>query len=1081
MIVVVLYAVAAVAALAALTLWRSRKVPRVASVTGGAALLSAMLALFLSTQSSAGSASVTGPPRTPAERVALLDNSLRAIEDGDRDAPRDRWDPDYVVNQTGNNPDSIVKWVKENTAWIPYRGVLRGPTGVLMDRQGNSLDRALLLATLLEKAGHTVRLAHSELPREKALEILSQLISARAVPRYEAAEADAGPSPTLETIAQQYRINPPEIEQTLSKQAADVEQMFVELRNRVVSQTERLLREAEPPTQTTDWTMRFEKAIGAVRDHWWVQRDDGGTWSDLDVLQIEATNPDVTVATAEIPADLHHELVVRVVAEQWAAGALKEAPVLEFTLRPVELSGQPIALQFWPAAWPKELHPDPNSQFGFRHQALEQTKWSAALIVGNDLVTQGVFAVDGEPQASGANPYGGLGAGIVGVIAQAQPQSTAELTAAWIEYEIRTPGHPTRTIRRAVFDLFGPAARSAGSTSHLAMDEGKRLTRSLALMMRTDILPVTSRVAPEFVTHLAAHSLLANRELMRSVVGNLSSPADIDRDSVLAKAAPTVTPLYSLAFARLEWSRFSDAIYVDRIGLLTRHRHAGPIGDRIAMRGAVEIVARDIGVSLVERDAFSIRLEQGVLDTNAESLWWLGEGLNNTAEAYNSSADWITLGSAQSGDVDRLSLPADARVRIKQDLASGLLVVAPKKPVRRGNDSFAGWWGINPTTGATFGTTGNGWAQCGTEYSTHLVVIGQFARGFAFEYALCHELAQAVNAFRLIASELRARGLFFYNGVIPVADPKDVAGAALGGCVIGAIFAGMLSTMPFFLVSNPERWAEFGIAGRTLKTINPYRMPTGTVVLRVPPRPVPKTLKVPQLPPGAGTALKGNPVSTGRYPRPGPGGTLAAGRAPAPKTGTSPQAPTGANPIAKGNPAGPAPNVRPGPKGTAPEATAPPPRAPKRLDLKTAEANYARALEGEAQLEHEARVAFDRMQDYRDRYPPEGWRGYKYQHPEYDPQVDNRNGDLLFQKIREKHAYMDAKVAPAEEAVLDARMRARGQAGKGGFPPPNPALRKAAPPPSPAPASNAKLAVGSSGAASSFYPFSGFPPIKPPE
>ena len=76
-----------------------------------------------------------------------------------RDAPRDRWDPAYVVKALGRNPDTLFAWVRENTTWIPYRGVLRGPMGVLMDRQGNSLDRATLLAALLVEAGHEARLA----------------------------------------------------------------------------------------------------------------------------------------------------------------------------------------------------------------------------------------------------------------------------------------------------------------------------------------------------------------------------------------------------------------------------------------------------------------------------------------------------------------------------------------------------------------------------------------------------------------------------------------------------------------------------------------------------------------------------------------------------------------------------------------------------------------------------------------------------------------------------------------------------------------------------------------------------------
>src|SRR5262245_51125917 len=48
---------------------------------------------------------------SPVDRVATLENSLRALADGERDAPRDRWDPGYVVAHVGQNPDSLRKWV----------------------------------------------------------------------------------------------------------------------------------------------------------------------------------------------------------------------------------------------------------------------------------------------------------------------------------------------------------------------------------------------------------------------------------------------------------------------------------------------------------------------------------------------------------------------------------------------------------------------------------------------------------------------------------------------------------------------------------------------------------------------------------------------------------------------------------------------------------------------------------------------------------------------------------------------------------------------------------------------------------
>jgi hypothetical protein len=50
---------------------------------------------------------------------------------------------------------------------------------VLMDREGNALDRALLTAAMLQAAGHTVRLAHGRLSRERAAALLPMLVAGR--------------------------------------------------------------------------------------------------------------------------------------------------------------------------------------------------------------------------------------------------------------------------------------------------------------------------------------------------------------------------------------------------------------------------------------------------------------------------------------------------------------------------------------------------------------------------------------------------------------------------------------------------------------------------------------------------------------------------------------------------------------------------------------------------------------------------------------------------------------------------------------------------------------------------------------
>jgi len=104
------------------------------------------------------------PDEKTARRKQLADymEKLYQVMDGAaQDIQREDFDAQAMVDKVGKDPQKLFEWVRDNTWWVPYRGALRGPTGVLMDRVGNSLDRSLLLAELLRLAGHSARLARA--------------------------------------------------------------------------------------------------------------------------------------------------------------------------------------------------------------------------------------------------------------------------------------------------------------------------------------------------------------------------------------------------------------------------------------------------------------------------------------------------------------------------------------------------------------------------------------------------------------------------------------------------------------------------------------------------------------------------------------------------------------------------------------------------------------------------------------------------------------------------------------------------------------------------------------------------------
>ena len=240
------------------------------------------------------------------------------------------------------------------------------------------------------------------------------------------------------------------------------------------------------------------------------------------------------------------------------------------------------------------------------------------------------------------------------------------------------------------------------------------------MMMATDILPVASRIAPEYVAHLGAQSVLANKDLLMSAMrGELRNDFAGAQD-VAQRMVPAPTPLYGLAVARLESSRFDGLIHIDRPNILTRHTYLAQAGRGFTLLTATDIVANDIGVDLLADDPFAVRLEQGVLDTNAEAILVSNrpDG-TNAGWAYASPGSWTTIKSASDPALAALKLPDDTRRRIMDDLATGYIVVAPTAPVTVGASAFAGWWRIDPASGQALGLGRSGWGQAMTEVLHH--------------------------------------------------------------------------------------------------------------------------------------------------------------------------------------------------------------------------------------------------------------------------------------------------------------------------------------------------------------------------
>ena len=283
-----------------------------------------------------------------------------------------------------------------------------------------------------------------------------------------------------------------------------------------------------------------------------------------------------------------------------------------------------------------------------------------------------------------------------------------------------------RTIRRQIFDALGPAARATGKPAAPVLTEAQRLERGLALLGESEILLLACQPSLEFVNHSIAEALLANRDVLLDMFRNGASITPKTLPDKVEKLKPLPSQLYGLALARQEWSRLRNDVYLDRLNILSYHKHPGvnPQG-QLRITEGIDIIANDVAVRPVSgANPFLIRLEQGVLDTNAEGFVLahakIAEIRENTAEIFAQSErqgiEWVIIRTANQSTWQTVELPHDVRVRIERDLAEGYVALVPKKSILVEGRSMVGWWRVDPRDGQTLGIGETGWGSELIEY-----------------------------------------------------------------------------------------------------------------------------------------------------------------------------------------------------------------------------------------------------------------------------------------------------------------------------------------------------------------------------
>lgn len=686
------------------------------------------------------------------QRANKLESLFDALEEATQELPRDTFDPNAIIEKVGKDPMKLFEWVRDNTYLVPYQGSLRGDIGVLMDRLGNSLDRALLLHELLHLAGHSVRIVRGNLSINQTKNLFKNIrmhLDKRSkkstqIP-YQAIKD------IIEKYAHKYDLNSIDSQNIIQKMILEQSKQTEELVDRVKVQSSELMDKVTKNINIAE-SEEINTAYEMMQDHWWVQWENTGSWKDLDPTMSNA-NPGEILTEAidnyepdELDEDFFHLVKIRVIIERWESGSLKEDLALEYSIRPSEFFGKNITLNHYPLNWPEDLVPfkEKNPTQKMKAVLLEQKEWLPILIVGPDKITASSFKHSGKindnPGAKEKQGVSGVTRGLFNALAGGEEkEEDSQLTAEWIEYEIYSPGKSRKKIRRKIFDLIGPVARSLDSVPKPNVDKAQNLEWCLALLSDIKILIQVCSLSPNYLINLTAKRLLANRSILPDLLRKGNSLKHKDLIQELSKLSALPGPEFGLALARQKWSHFSNDIYLDQPNILSYWTGVQQITqDEFSIYRSFDIVHNSVAVHpTAEVDPFQIRLEQGVIDSTTEAFLLKSKEKvsDNTAEIFaeakSRGIDSILIKDPSDLNSEGINLPQEIKIQIERDLMEGYIVIVPKNLVPIKDQKLCGWWRLNPTSGSNLGLTqsGKGGAQDTVDAVILFIVPGLLGGG----------------------------------------------------------------------------------------------------------------------------------------------------------------------------------------------------------------------------------------------------------------------------------------------------------------------------------------------------------------
>ena len=257
------------------------------------------------------------PTAADLDPAALSDKAF-AVADT---LPAENWEIVALADYLDDDPARAFQFVRDSIAFEAYPGVLRGAVGTLAARAGNSEDRTVLLAALLDAMGVTYRYATGELDDATAQRVAARTFGAPTKP-LDAIDGSSAIHFDTDALA--------------SRARRDDALLRLALGDRLAGATG-----GPAPDLSAE-----------VRHHTWLQVAYGPEWLDEDTTMPDAqpgqTLTKATATPAQLPAADNQTVTVELVDKTLQGGQLTESTVLQQTFGAASATPSEIYLYFQP-------------------------------------------------------------------------------------------------------------------------------------------------------------------------------------------------------------------------------------------------------------------------------------------------------------------------------------------------------------------------------------------------------------------------------------------------------------------------------------------------------------------------------------------------------------------------------------------------------------------------------------------------------------------------------------------------------------------------------------------------------------